>query len=223
MTYSDFANFLNERMRERGCTPKRLSEVSGVSVKHVEALRHADLERLPSAPYVRGYLTKLGNTLEFNAEEWWNRMKQGSAAEELGPRDELPKNRFTREPIRAYLLSGAIALVLLSYFGFRFHEIIGTPVIAIAYPQADMTTVDANWISLKGTVRNSDGLRVNGETVPVGVNGDWEKTITLDPGINTIELTAQKFLGRETKVVRQIIYEPPKPQTSSTPASTTSH
>ena len=215
MTYSDFANFLNERMRERGCTPKRLSEVSGVSVKHLEALRHADLERLPSAPYVRGYLAKLGSALEFDGNAWWARIKERGTADVTGPADELPENRFTQEPIRRYLFSGAVAILVLVYFGFRFYEIVGRPVVTVAYPRAEMLTVDANWISVKGTVRNSDGLRVNGEPVQVGKDGGWEKTVPLEPGINTIELTAQKFLGRETKVVRQIMYQPLPVSTST--------
>lgn len=215
MTYSDFANFLNGRMKERGSNPKRLSELTGISVKHIEALRHANLEDLPSAPYVRGYLSKLGAVLEFDGNEWWERIKDGAVTEELDPADELPKNRFAKKSMRRYILGGALALALLLYLGFRAYAIIGKPVIEIDYPREQMLTTDANWVSLRGTLRNADSLKANGESIEVGANGEWQKTVTLAPGINTIEFRAQKFLGRETKVVRQIVYQPPSMATTT--------
>lgn len=209
MSYSDFANFLNQRMKERGSTPKRLSELTGISVKHVEALRHADTDSLPSAPYVRGYLLKIGEALEFDANGWWERIKEESAVEELGPANEMPKNRFAQKSARAYILGGALGLAVLLYLGFRASAIIGKPIIEIDSPRDQMSTIDANWAALKGTVRNSDSFKINGEPVAIGTDGQWQKTVTLEPGINTIEFDAQKFLGRETKIVRQIVYQPP--------------
>lgn len=215
MTYSDFANFLNQRMRERGVPPKRISDISGISMKHIEALRHGDIERLPSAPYVRGYFTKLGSALDFDGAEWWERMKDESGPEELGPANEMPKNRFARKPIRKFVIAGIVGFLLLSYLSFRSYEIIGKPIIEIASPHDQMSVVDANWISLKGTVKNADSFEINGEQIELGQNGVWEKTITLEPGINTIEFDAQKFLGRETKVIRQVVYQVPTSATSS--------
>jgi Glucodextranase, domain B/Helix-turn-helix domain len=219
MTYSDFANFLNQRMRERGIAAKRLSDMSGISMKHIEALRHGDIERLPSAPYVRGYFTKLGTALDFDGQEWWEKVKEESMPEELGPANDMPKNRFAQKPVRKLIIIGIAAFLLLSYLGFRSYDIIGKPVIAIDSPHDQMSVVDANWISLKGTAKNTDSFKINGEQIQLGQNGAWEKTVTLEPGINTIEFDAQKFLGRETKVIRQVVYQAPASASTSPSAS----
>ena len=47
------------------------------------------------------------------------------------------------------------------------------------------------------------------ELIPIGESGLWQKTILLGPGDNTIRVRAKKFLGRETEVVRHIIFEEP--------------
>ncbi len=217
MEYFDFGNFFNERMRERGFNLKRLSELSGISVKHLEALRGGYFENLPSAPYFRGYLFKLGTILDFDADSWWQHMKTAAAAQQLKAADDLPKNRFSKNPIGKYLVPAALALFLIFYIGFRFSKLLGQPVIAITYPPENLMTVTTNTISLTGRTTDSSELAVNGEPVTIQPNGDWQKTIVLQPGLNAFEITAKKFLGRETKIVRQIIYQPPVATSTNTP------
>lgn len=215
MEHSEFANFLNERMRERGLNMRRLSEVSGVSVKHLEAIFSGDENRMPSYPYLKGYLLKLGEILDFNSDEAWEHMKKFSAPKSSGKTDELPKNRFSKKPTGKYFIIGAVILILFVYVVLRFYSISGTPVVVVSSPQENMGVVVENSVSLAGHVSNSDELRINGELVQPQVNGDWEKIFLLQPGINTLEITAKKFLGRETKVIRQVIYQPASPSSTA--------
>ncbi|MBI4086328.1 MAG: helix-turn-helix domain-containing protein [Candidatus Liptonbacteria bacterium] len=218
MEYSDLGSFLSERMRERGVTVKRLSELTGISVKHLEALREGRFDQLPSAPYLRGYLMKLGQILEFDANDWWEGLRNARPAKNSAPTDELPKNRFKKEPVKKYIIPGALAIILIFYFGFRFSKIFGQPSITISYPAENVTIVSQDSVSIIGRMTGGDTLKVNFETISAGQNGDWQKTVSLQPGINTIEISAKKFLGRETKIIRQVIYEPPKSSSSSAPA-----
>lgn len=208
MEYSDFTNFLNARIGEKNLSIKRLSELTGISIKNIEGIFSGDPKRLPSSPYLKGYLLKLGEVLDFNSDEVWGQMRKFSADKSSGKMDELPKNRFSKKPIGKYLVIGIIAAILVIYFGFRFYAISGTPNLTISYPSENMIVIEANYISMHGKVTNSDKLTVNGEKVDVQSNGNWEKTITsLNTGINPVEITAKKFLGREIKVIRQIIYQ----------------
>ncbi|MDP2741172.1 MAG: helix-turn-helix domain-containing protein [bacterium] len=208
-------------MRERGLNMRRLSEVSGISAKHLEAIFSGDENRMPSYPYLKGYLLKLGEILDFNSDEAWEQMKKFSASKSAGKTDELPKNRFSQKTDSKYFIIGAVILILFVYGIFRFYNISGTPVVVVSYPQENMAVVAENSVSLAGHVSNSDELRINGEPVQAQPNGDWGKIFLLQPGINTLEITAKKFLGRETKVIRQIIYQPAspagRPATSTTP------
>ena len=208
MDHSEFANFLNERMRERGLNMRRLSEVSGVSVKHLETIFSGDENRMPSYPYLKGYLLKLGEALDFNSDEAWEHMKKFSESKSAGKTDELPKNRFSQKTSSKYFVIGAVIFLLFVYGIFRFYNISGTPVVVVLYPQENMAVVAENSVSLAGRVSISDELKINGELVQSQTNGDWEKVVMLQPGINTLEIPAIKFLGRETKVIRQVNYQP---------------
>lgn len=217
MEYSDLGSFLSERMRERGLTAKRLSELTGVSAKHLEALREGRFDQLPPAPYLRGYLMKLGQVLDFETDDWWESIKRAQPIKNPRQTDEMPKNRFKKESIKKYIIPSALAIILIFYFGFRFSKIFGQPIITISYPSENVTIVNQNSVSIMGRVTDADTLKVNSETIPLGQNGDWQKIISLQPGMNTVEISATKFLGRETKIIRQIIYEPPKISSSSIP------
>jgi len=41
-------------------------------------------------------------------------------------------------------------------------------------------------------------------------NNNFSKSVLLQGGINSFEIKAKKFLGRETSVTRQIIYQEPE-------------
>ena len=71
---------------------------------------------------------------------------------------------------------------------------------------------------MSGTIENARELFMNGELVSIESGGAWEKGVALEPGLNTIEIRAKKFLGRETTITRQIFYTPPA--TSSVATST---
>jgi len=219
MEHSEFANFLNERTRERGFSMKRLSELTGVSLKHLEGIFSGDPKRLPSYPYLRGYLSKLGEVLDFDSNEAWEHMKELSDEKNSGKMDELPKNRFSKKPVGRYFLMGGIAAVLVLYAGFRFYEISGKPDVTVSYPSENMVIVDASSVSISGKISNGDELRINGERVDIQKNGYWQKDVSLQPGINTMEITAKKFLGKETKLIRQIDYRPAT-STADKPAET---
>lgn len=209
----DFELLLKEKLNEGGITLKRLSELSGIALTHLESLCAGRYEELPPAPYLHGYLTKLGAILNFDAEAWWEKLKAEGAVRGAGREDQLPKNRFAREPITKQLWIGlAIAAVLL-YFGLRFPAIFGKPAVSLSAPHEDMTTVTEPLFLVKGNMRGGDEVLVNGELATVLSDGSWEKQIMLEEGLNTLTVIGKKFLGRQTTIMKQLLYVPPAPLT----------
>ena len=116
------------------------------------------------------------------------------------------------EPRGRALFWGAIALVLVGlYIGARYTTIIGQPGIVITAPEAQAvdqsTTVWQSILTLEGFVANADTFMLNGETVTLGEGGAFRVEVLLRPGLNTIELRAKKFLGREDILTREVYYD----------------
>lgn len=208
MDISEFQNFLREKIREYGLSLRKLSEISGISLPHLEQLSAGRFEDLPPAPYLQGYLKKLGGVLGFDGDEWWDKLQKEGVLKTAGAEDLLPKNRFARRPIGKAAWLAAAVLVIGMYLVFRSPQIFGRPVLTITAPEEGVASVtDASFV-LEGTLAGGDSLSVNGESVPLGRGGAWSATVLLEPGPNPVEIVGRKFLGGETRIVRQIIYAP---------------
>jgi hypothetical protein len=216
----DFTLLLNEKLKAKGFSVKKVAELSGVPMKHIQALCEGRYHNLPPAPYLRGYLLTLGGLLGFDGTAVWDDLKISHGVASSGGRDELPKNRFSIHSRGAALAGGGIvALLMLSYLGFRFTQIFGQPVLRIMSPVEGLQWTDVPSVRVVGTLENGDAVFVNDEPVAVGAGGTFERTLPLEHGLNSIEISAKKFLGGEIHFVRQIIFE--SPPSVPIPASTT--
>ena len=202
-----FGQFLQEQLEKEEISLKKLCEATGICLKHLEALYNDEFSVLPPAPYVRGYISRLGVFLGFNPEEWWQRVNI-SELKQREAKDVLPSNTYAKKPLSKAAIAVIIAVaVAVPTFFFGSPQIFGKPTITIHYPFQNPAVVTSKDIVLTGNVRNGSQLYINGELVKINQNGSWEKTIALENGVNPVEIKAEKFLGSETKIMEQIIYE----------------
>lgn len=202
-----FEDFFNDRVRGRGLNLKKLSELSGIATKHLESLSRGHFSAMPSEPYFHGYLIRLGEILEFEPDVWWKKLKIGGFVKSSGEKDEMPKNRFLRENASSIIWAVSIFVIMAIYFGVQSSKIFGRPNITITEPNQNPATSFTKEFKLKGKLANATMLYVGGEAVSVAQDGSWEKNIALADGLNSVEIKASKFLGGETKIVEQIVYQ----------------
>lgn len=203
----DFFSFFRARIAERNINLERLSQMSGIIPKHLRAIEAGDIKNLPSAPYMRGYLIRLGQILDFDGEEWWLRIKRHRVSHASGAQDSLPRNRFAIKRRTKLLFAGLTAVFVAGILLFRFASIIGKPDLVVVNPSVESTTVKEESLTLEGRISGGDRVSINGEPVIVGDDGVWQKKVLLQQGLNTFEIIGSKTLGREQRTVRQIIYE----------------
>lgn len=224
MEKDGFSVFFAEKLRDKNFTLEKLAEISGISARNLESILKGDYKSLPAAPYLHGYFIKLGEVLDFDGEEAFKKWK-GEAQEEMkssGPQDKLPHNRFSRKPIAKYFWLGLFGVLILIYLILQIPRLSGLPEITIGNPREQRIMYGEEKILISGTVGNADEIYINGERAEIQ-NGAWQKDVVLFSGMNIIEVVAKKFLGGETKAVREIIYEkaPEERATSTNTTSTT--
>lgn len=208
-------------MKEKGFSLKRLSDATGIAPVHLENMLRGDFADMPSAPYFRGYLLRLGKMLDFDGEEWWTILKKEGAIKNSGETDSMPKNRFIKKaPPKILWAVGAVVIVLI-YLGFQAPRIFGKPSLVLSFPSSNPFTTSSSILTITGTVQNAETLTLNGDAVTISADGSWQKGVLLQSGLNTFQIAAKKFLGGETDVVEQIVYTPTVTVSTST-ASTTS-
>jgi transcriptional regulator with XRE-family HTH domain len=221
-----FEQFFAEKIKERGVSLKKLAEMTGIAPSHIENLLRGDYENLPSAPYLHGYLIHLGAVLDFDGEEWWLRLKKEGVVKNSGELDTMPRNRFLKQSPPNYLWWIGAGILVLIYLAFQAPRIFGTPALVVLSPNANPYVTTSSTMILSGTVSGADSLSLVGanggqEPIIIAPDGSWQKNVLLGIGPNPFEISAKKFLGGETSVTEQIVYQPSEGATPTSTASST--
>lgn len=207
----NFRQFLKDKLREKGLNIQKLSELVGISQKHLSLLLEDGNEKLPSLPYVRGYIKDIADVLEIDPEEFWQMYKKEYDLKSSGEKDTLPLNRFASKPINKKIVFGiVVGIALLAYVVPTLADFLGKPSIEIISPQADKIKSENQIFYLKGKVKDpSDKVLINENEVMVSSDGNFEKEVYLENGQNNFQFKVKRLLGKEIIVSRSVIYEQP--------------
>ena len=206
----DFQSFFAAKVKDRGISLKKLAELTGISPAHLEALARGRFNDLPSAPYFRGYVLRLGKALDFDGELWWEKIRrEGQGALNSGARDALPHNRFVKQSQAKFLWAGIVGALIIIYLAFQLPIIFGKPKITVTFPSQNPYTTSANTLTIQGTARDASSLSLNGDGITVASDGSWQKTVLLQSGPNTFTITAEKLLGGTVSVTEQVFSSAP--------------
>ena len=203
---------LKEAMEIKGLSIARLQQLTDIPERYLETIFKGELKKMPAAPYIRGYLYKLSEILGLNGEELWQRYKREAEIFSSGAQDRLPENRFAIKTIsKKWIVGGIIGVIILIYLGINAGRLLGKPELTINLPISDTTLTNLPNATISGKINPNDILKINSQEIIANKEGEFEKKYNLQLGINNFEISVKKFLGRETKVVKQIIYQPTQP------------
>lgn len=207
--HNDLKSLLSEALELRNVNHEKLSQLTGISERYIWAIQNVELDKLPPSPYVRGYIKKIAEVLRLNHDEIWDLYRKELLHKTSGKYDTLPENRFAiRHLSRKQMIAGTIGIIFVFYLIFNISSLLGKPNLSVNNPQQSIITTSENHLLLSGTLAQRDKLTINGEEIFINTDGSFTKDFPLQPGLNTVEFKAQRFLGRETLVTRQILYQP---------------
>lgn len=227
-----FKELIIDAIENKGMSIPKLAELSRVPERYLELIVRGEYDKLPSAPYLHGYLKRLSDILGLETDLVWQTFKKEFEIRTSGQKDILPINRFAIEPInnKKILAFSSITLFILVYLIFRSNALFGKPHLTVLEPSEESVSVSSETFAIKGNAEPENKLSINNELIDVRTDGTFEKNVLLQEGVNTFEIKSKKFLGRETSVYRQIILEkipsknsppPSDKEENSSPASTT--
>lgn len=207
--HKDLKTLLDEALNLRNVSPEKLAEITGVPERYIWALQNMEIDKLPPLPYIRGYLKKISEVLRLDHEELWELYRKELDHKTSGAYDRLPTNRYAIKRLSKTNFLGGLALVLIGlYLLTNLPRLLGEPNLTVTDPIEPLTVVSEPLITLRGQLNQRDKLLINNEEVVINPDNTFSQSYALQPGLNTIEFKASRFLGREKLVMRQIIYQP---------------
>jgi hypothetical protein len=203
---------LTEILQNKNINLTKLSELTGISERYLEALVEEKFEKLPASPYVRSYLFKIAEVLDLEGQKLWQDYQKNTQLKKSGVNDRLPLNRYRPESLNKTIIFLIIIIILLlGYLIFRYNFFLGKPGLSLTGRLAnspDNFVFSEPVLKIEGRVKPGDQLMINKEKNYVDENGYFQKDFSLQTGLNIIQFQIKRFLGRETLITKQVLYLP---------------
>lgn len=225
---------LREAREAKGVDLVRVERDTKIRERYLSALERGEYRELPGSVYTKGFLRNYGAYLGLDPEYLIDLYRIETTAVER-PRMPAPPRPLASRRSRAFVVTpGAIVAALLTigvgafiaYLAFEIINFARTPELRITQPPGNVNGYTAAEITIRGvTAPNAtvrvDNLREN-PTVTADDEGRFEVVVSLVPGSNVVELTADDpRTGRSSPTESRTIIVATDVAASPTPPITT--
>jgi len=200
---------LREARMEKGILLEDVEKATRIRKKFLEAIENDEYSILPSNAYAKGFIKNYSEFLGLDSQTtlaFFRRQSLDATRQSL-----LPKKSITTEDSFFRLTPGRFLTILfgigiflfLSYFIFQYRRLQQSPPLTITEPKQDMV-VEERKIDVLGNTAPDATVTVNGVSVLVRSDGKFFDQVSLNPGVNTIVITATSRFGKSTTVKRNV-------------------
>ncbi len=210
---------LGERLKAartaRRLSLDRVASETKIVKRYLIALEENDYQNLPGNPYIQCFIKAYCQYLGLDETQFIRLYdKERQLFEKLESQPDFKK------PIRKiswhYLLvtpkifrNGLIIFILiicLVYLGRKIQAIVKPPELTVLTPATDLITKN-HAIQITGKTELETNLIINGQKVLVQPDGQFLMQLFLQPGVNTIKITAKKRHSAERVEYRRVVVE----------------
>ncbi len=106
---------------------------------------------------------------------------------------------------------------IVAYGLYQSRGILSGPIVSVTTPQNGETVFEP-LVQVAGSAPRVKDLTLNGRSIFIDMEGNFDERLLLLPGYNIIELTARDVGGKEARHTIELVYQP---SSTSTPAAST--
>jgi len=221
---------LKEARKAAGFSIEEMSEKTKLSKAYIRALENCEFQNLPSGTiyqknFIKRYLSVLNipstsYIQQFLIEEGYDQ----EPAKTVSPHPHKPKSIFSflaLPSLMKYIGIGVVLLGTFGYLGWQVNRILEPPMLTLLSPDDGHITTDDH-ITIKGLSDPETDIAINGKGVSYTKNGQFEQTLDLVEGVNTIVVEATKKHGQKTTETRYVTQRKVQQISVDTPPETKS-
>lgn len=188
----------SERLK-KDLSLERLSSLTKIDIKYLDALEKNNYDLLPSETFIKGFIRNISLRLDKDPNELIAIFRRGyNQNEKKSPtKNPSPKRqKIFFEPSR-FLPAIIGVIVFLGYLGFQFRAVLALPKIELQKPIQDSVVVSP--VEIEGDT-SVDSLITIGDDVKLRPDetGHFSAKISLPIGETTLQLKATNRFGRSS-------------------------
>ena len=204
-----FGQILQDGRKKKNVTLEEAESSTKIRKKILDALEKSDWEALPPTTFVKGLIKNYGKYLGLDQNELlaFYRREFVEKNEQKTVSVPVDRGRFRLTP--QLVTVGTIGLAAIGvgiYLFFQYQSFTGSPLLELTEPK-DNTRVTSPEVNLVGRTWYDAILKVNGQEVPLSPGGAFSLSVGLNPGINTLTVTAANRFGKISSQRRTIVVD----------------
>lgn len=206
-------SILKEARETKRLTVDEVEAATKIRAKFLLAIETDDYSSLPSLAYAKGFVKNYAEYLGIPVSTIFAFFRRQTM--EISRSAILPKGvarslnrtwlQLTPGRFLIFLFVG-LAVTFLTYLGLQYGQLQSPPRLAIEAP-AESALVVVKKVELLGSTDLDATVVVNGISVLVRGDGKFFDQVTIEPGVNTITVTATSRYGKTTTVTRTVTYQ----------------
>lgn len=198
---------LKEAREKKQLSLNEVERLSFIPLKYLYALEEGNFLQLPKGrAHLKAYLRKLSDLYDLNFKDIVYKFHC-----EDGFKNSIYKN-FLSNPFHLrhnflWARNLSLSLFILFFIGYLGYQIkgISTAPKLIVYTPIEGQISARTEISVQGVTDKECHLQANGQEIKVDENGQFNTTILLSNGVNTLTLSTTKKHGKTTTLVRHVV------------------
>jgi len=195
---------------EKNLSLENIEKNLRIRKKFLIAIEENAWDRLPSLPYIKGFLRSYSSYLGLKSEEiiaifrrqFSLQEKSGLLPDGLTHPVNEPSIRFTPQLAVITIITSFIVL-FFSYLFLQYKAYTNPPNLIVEKPQEGEILL-SDKIIVTGKTDNQAVISVNNQKIAVSQNGEFSTTLSLPPGVNTILIESVSKYGKKRSITRTI-------------------
>ncbi|MCD6096779.1 helix-turn-helix domain-containing protein [bacterium] len=209
ITPKNIGNILKEKRQEKGISLEFLEKELRIGKIYLSALEQGDYEKLPSKVYAVNFLRRYLDFLGIeNKEEILSRFEEESSFyfQDIHFRKKESKVKKVSF-FYFYIPLVVLTVALFSFVFFKILPIFQPPFLEVYSPLDNQIVYKEPLLLVKGKTEERNAyLYINGHLIENFKGGDFEEYISLNPGLNIIEVAVKKEHSSFRKVTRKVVF-----------------
>lgn len=201
---------LKKARLEKKFTFEDIEKATKIRKKFLMALEENAWDKLPSLPYIKGFIRNYSVFLGLKPDEMVAIFRRHfTEFEKTGllpsglthPLDE-PVLRFTPQ-IGLIGITIAFVLLFFGYLFFQFKSYTNPPDLMVTKPK-EGEIVNSSKVEIAGKTATDAVIAVNSQKIALSANGEFNTTLLLSPGVNSIIIESTSKYGKKKTITRTI-------------------
>ena len=216
ITEKTLGELFREEREALSLTVEQAAKKCRLDPKYIMFLENGSYERLPGGLYTKQFVRRYAEVLGFDSVLAVDRFSQETRNfRHVRRPDALPRPidkelRSGRIMITPVLIRNLIivffVLIGLLYIGWEIYDTVTPPQLTITSPGHEIVTKDRQ-IEITGSTEPESMVFINDEEIFVHPDGSFRENISLQPGVNLIEVTSVKKHSRARLEQLEILVE----------------